>query len=59
MWDVKQKAINEQIKQTHRYRQQQGDYQKGREWGERKRVKGVKYIVMDGDQILGNEHTMQ
>ena len=28
-------------------------------WGRIKRVKGVKYTVMEGDQTLGNEHTMQ
>lgn len=52
MWDIRQKATNEQSRQTdkkqqktsHRYGQQDGGYQKGMGLGE-KRVKGIKYMM--------------
>ena len=44
-------------KQSHR--QQYSGYQGRRGWGEEKRVKKVKYTVMEGDMTVGGEHTMQ
>lgn len=50
MWDIRQKAINELTKQkSHRYRQQNGGFQRGRGLGEAKWVKKVKYKVTEGD----------
>ena len=44
--------INKQDKQTkniHRHRQQHGGYQRERGEGRMKRVKGVKFMMMEGD----------
>ena len=60
---IKQTATNEQTRQTnktpHRHRQQCGGYQNKRGVEEMKSVKGVSYMVMEGDLTLGDEHTMQ
>ena len=46
-----------QDKQTKTYRLQYGGYHEER--GKQKRLKGVKYMVIDGDLTLGEKHTMQ
>lgn len=51
--------MNKQNKQTHRHTQQYGGYQKEEGSGEGKRVNRVKYMMMEGDQTLGAEHTLQ
>ena len=54
--EIEQKATNEQNKQTHRYRKQNGDYQRGMGWVKTKEVNRVTYTVMIADQTLGGEH---
>ena len=53
MWNLKKKKRTNKTKQrqTHRYREQTGGYQSGREVGGRggERVKGVNYMVIDGN----------
>ena len=58
MWDMRQKATKEQIKQTHRHRKECGCYQRGRGWGE---IKESKVGQIYGDRRLDfrGEHIMQ
>lgn len=60
LWDIKQKATAEQIKQTYRQRQQYGGYQSGRGvQGKMKRVKGDQ-TYDDGRRLaFGGEHTVE
>lgn len=51
----KTKSNKRTNKETHRYRQQNDCYQRGR--GER--VKGVKHMVMHGGSAAGGEHTVE
>lgn len=49
MRDIKQNATNEQDKQAHRFRQQNGDFQRGKGRGRTNWVKGV--IHGDGRKL--------
>lgn len=58
-WDTKphdfthmRKATNEQMRKTNTHRQYGGHPKEYR-------VKGVKYMVMEGGLTLGDKHTMQ
>ena len=41
MWNLKREMNKKTPKQTHRYREQISDYQRGRGWGVGRMVKGV------------------
>ena len=46
-------------KETHRYRQQKGGYQREKGWEEDEQLEGVKYMVAKEDQTLNDEDTKQ
>ena len=48
-----------QTKPHERQRQQYGDYQQQGDVAEQKRIKGVKYMVIEDDQTLGGGCTME
>ena len=49
--------MNNNKKKPHRHRQQYGDYQREREWGQVEQGKG-KIKEMEGDLTLGGEYTI-
>lgn len=57
MWDIKQKATNEQNKQkqTHRHRHQNGGHRTGRERGEEEK----RQMCGDGRLDSGGEHALE
>ena len=54
LWDIKQKGTNKHTQklQTNRYRQHNGRRRT-------KRVKGVQYMVLEGDYASSSEHTIE
>ena len=51
MWDIKQKATNEQTNKTHRHRQQYGGLPEGKGWwGEVREGNGIQ-IYGDGRRL--------
>ena len=62
MWDINQKATNEQDKQTetHGHGQWTSGYQRlgDRGMGEVEGIKGVKYVMRERNLSMGCEHTV-
>lgn len=54
MWYIKQKTTNKLIDTENSMVVTRGESG----WGKIKRIKGIKYMMMKGDQTLGGEHTM-
>ena len=59
MWDIKQKATNEQTNKTHRYRRYSGGYKRGRRLGEDRESEGGQIHGEGREQTSAGEHTTE
>lgn len=59
MWNIKQTNKLTKQKQTHRDRQRNGGYQRGRWAGGGQWLNGAKYMVMNRNWTVGGDHSME